>query len=255
MVGKTTEDYYINQLKIVWSNYRSLYPYELSIQIDQGKGFVRTGLTGNYYFNYGTEKGGIHARFFAGKFFYTVPKTYITQYETDRYHLNLTGANGNEDYTYSDYFIARNKFEGWQSQQIMQRDGFFKMRTDLLSNKVGKTDDWLIAFNFEGKVPDKINPLKILPFSFPLHFFVDFGTYSDVWKDNSSSTERFLYDAGIYIPLINGLAKIYVPLLYSNVFSDYNKSVLGDNSFLKTISFSFNIGEIKPQKIISQIPL
>lgn len=255
MVGKTTDDYYINQLKIVWSNYRSLYPYELSLQIDQGKGFVRTGLTGNYYFNYGTEKGGIHARFFAGKFFYTVPKTYITQYETDRYHLNLTGANGNEDYTYSDYFIARNKFEGWQSQQIMQRDGFFKMRTDLLSNKVGKTDDWLIAFNFEGKVPDKINPLKILPFSFPLHFFVDFGTYSDVWKDNSSSTERFLYDAGIYIPLINGLAKIYVPLLYSNVFSDYNKSVLGDNSFLKTISFSFNIGEIKPQKIISQIPL
>ena len=247
--------YYVNQLRVTWSNYRKLYPYDLNLQVDQGIGFVRAGVTGNYYFNYANEKQGIHARFFAGKFFYTTSKTYLTQYQTDRYQLNLTGANGYEDYTYSDYFFGRNNFQGWTSQQIMERDGFFKMRTDLLSSKVGKTDDWLIATNLEGKIPDKINPLKILPFKFPLHFFVDFGTYADAWKDNSGTTERFLYDAGLYLPLMNGLVKIYVPLFYSNVFSNYNKSELGPNSFWKTISFSMNLGMIKPQKLYSQFPL
>ena len=252
---KHNESYYVNQLSITWSNYRKLYPFDLNLQIDQGNGFVRAGLTGNYFFNYANEKQGIHARFFAGKFFYTVSKTYLTQYQTDRFHLNMTGANGNEDYTYSDYFIGRNSFQGWTSQQIMERDGFFKMRTDLQSSKVGKTDDWLIAANFEGKIPDNINPMKLLPFKFPLHFFVDFGSYADAWKDNSGTTERFLYDAGLYLPLMNGLAKIYVPILYSNVFSDYNKTVLGSNSFWKTVSFSMNLGLLKPQKMYSQFPL
>ena len=254
-VNKSSQRYNVNQLKIIWSNNRKLYPYDLTLQIDQGKVFVRAGLTGNYYFNYAGEKQGINARFFAGKFFYTVPKTYLTQYETDRYHLNLTGANGIEDYTYSDYFVARNKFEGWQSQQIMERDGFFKMRTDLLSSKVGKTDDWLIAANIEGKIPNSINPLQILPFQFPLHFFVDIGTYADAWKDNSGTTNRFLYDAGLYVPVLNGLAKIYVPIFYSSDFKNYVTTVLGPKSFWKTITFSLNLSVLQPQKLNGQIPL
>ena len=253
MEDKSSDFYYVNQLKGVWSNYRKLYPYDLTLQIDQGKDFVKTGLTGNYFFNYAQEKGGIDARFFAGKFFYLGEKTVIKQYETDRYQLNLTGANGNEDYTYSDYFIGRNSFTGWTSQQIMQRDGFFKIRTDLYASKVGKTDDWLMAINFEGKLPNSINPLQLLPFRFPLYFFVDFGTYADAWKDNSGGTERFLYDAGLYLPAMKGLAKIYVPMFYSNVFGDYIKTNL--TSFWQTISFSMNLNALQPQKVIAQIPL
>ena len=86
-------------------------------------------------------------RFFAGGFFYLGGKTISKQFSNDRYHLNMTGANGYEDYTYSDYFIGRNRFEGMESQQLMMRDGGFKVRTDLLADKIGKTDDWLIAAN------------------------------------------------------------------------------------------------------------
>ena len=279
-LSKNNQSYYVNQLKIAWSDYRKLYPYDLTLQIDQGKEFVRAGLTGHYFFNYPNEKQeGINARFFAGKFFYTVPKTYQSQYETDRYHLNLTGADGNEDYTYSDYFIARNKMDKWQGQQLMERDGFFKMRTDFLSSKVGKTDDWLIAFNLEGKVPNNINPLQILPFKIPLHFFLDVGTYADVWKDNNGSTQRFLYDAGLYLPIMKGAVKIYIPIMYSNVFKDYVNSVLNGNyssnndmfdkitingkslrtrlgnTFLQTVQFSFNLDLLKPQRLSGQIPL
>ncbi|GMV77876.1 MAG: hypothetical protein AMXMBFR79_10090 [Chitinophagaceae bacterium] len=254
VVEKTTEKSYVNQIKITTLDNRILYPYNFNLTIDQGKSFVRAGFTANYHFNYKNKKGGIDARFFAGKFFYTSDKTFVKQYETDRYHLNMSGAKGYEDYTYSDYFIGRNEFEGWQSQQIMQRDGFFKVRTDLLSSKIGKTDDWLMALNFSGNIPDAINIFNLLPVKIPLKFFVDIGTYSEAWKENPA-TGKFLYDAGLQLPLFKGLVNIYVPILYSKVFADYFKSTLGDKKFAKTISFSIDLQQLQLNKLSRYIPL
>ncbi len=91
---------------------------------------------------------------------YLGAKTIYKQFETDRYHLNMTGANGYEDYTYSNYFIGRNEFQGAASQQIMIRDGGFKVRSDLLSSKIGKTDNWLTALNLTSDFPKELNPLQ-----------------------------------------------------------------------------------------------
>jgi hypothetical protein len=226
----------------------------MKLSIDQGKDFIRAGFTGNYFFNYSKTKGGIDARFFAGKFIYTTGKTFIKAYETDRYQLNMTGGKGYEDYTYSNYFIGRNEFEGWQSQQIMNSDGFFKVRTDLLSNKIGKTDNWLMALNFSGNIPDKYNILNVLPIKIPLHFFVDIGTTADAWKENPA-TGKFLYDAGLQIPLLKSLVNIYVPILYSKVYSNYFKSTLGENRFWKTISFSIDVQKLQFNKLSREIPL
>jgi hypothetical protein len=254
VASKYAEQSHINQLKINWSNDRALYPFIANLTIDQGSNFLRAGFTGNYFFNYVRNKGGINARFFAGKFFYLQSKTYISAYQTDRYHLNLSGPKGNEDYTYSDYFIGRNEFQGLASQQIMQRDGFFKVRTDLLSSKVGKTDNWLMAINFDGNIPDKINPLQILPFNIPLKIFVDIGTYAEAWQDNASGN-RFLYDAGLQVPLLKDIVNVYFPILSSKVYRDYNKSVFGEGSFLKTISFSIDIQKLSLHKLSKYIPL
>ncbi|MBL0130252.1 MAG: hypothetical protein IPP43_03255 [Chitinophagaceae bacterium] len=106
----------LNQFRLVIENNRALYPYRGELKIEQGKDFVRAAFTGNYFFNY-VKKGGLDVRLFAGKFFYTSSRTFTKQFATDRYHLNMTGANGYEDYTYSDYFIGRNIFEGIASQQ------------------------------------------------------------------------------------------------------------------------------------------
>ena len=254
VVNKLADNTYINQLKINWSNDRALYPYHANLTIDQGNNFVRAGFTGNYFFNYINGKGGITARFFAGKFFYLQSKTFITAFETSPYQLNLSGPKGNEDYTFSDYFIGRNEFEGLASQQIMQRDGFFKVGTDLYSTKVGKTDNWLMALNFSGDIPSKLNPLQVLPFKIPLKFFVDIGTYAEAWQDNAASG-KFLYDAGLQVPLFKDLVNIYFPILSSKVYRDYNKSVLGEGSFLKTVSFSIDIQKITLNKVSKYIPL
>ena len=242
---------YLNQLQFVLQNERVLYPYSGAFMIEQGDGFTRANFTGNYYFNY-SKGGGLAVRLFAGKFFYTGDKTFIKQYQTDAYHLNMSGAKGYEDYTYSNYFVGRNEFEKLSSQQIMIRDGAFKVRTDLLSNKIGKTDDWLTAANFTSSIPKQINPLELLPFRIPVKLFADIGTYAEAWKKDAP-TGRFLFDAGLQVSVLKNIVNIYVPLLYSKVYSDYFKSTIIEKRFIKNISFSIDVQNISLKKLLPQI--
>ena len=245
--SKKSESRYLNQLKLVVENTRALYPYSAELQIDQGKGFVRTAFTGNYYFNY-SKTGGANVRVFAGKFFYTGNKA-ENPFETYPYHFNMSGARGEDDYTYSEYFIGRTEQLFWRSQQLAIRDGGFKVGTDLLAARTGRTDDWLIASNFTTTVPDNINPLSVLPFKIPLKAFFDVGTYADAWKKDAGVT-KFLFDAGLQVSLFKNVLNIYVPLIYSKVYSDYFKSYKPDTKFLRNISFSIDLQNIRLPKLI-----
>lgn len=251
IISYPTHRRYVNELKLMIENYRVLYPYQAALTLNQGKGFVRMDFTGNYFFNY-ARGGGLQVRLFAGKFLYTGNKTFLTQYETSPYHLTLSGPKGDEDYTYSNYFIGRNEFEKLYSQQIMNRDGAFKVRTDLLSNKIGKTDNWLTAINFSTSIPNKINPLSILPIKIPLKIFADAGTYAEAW-DKNNKDGKLLYDAGLQLSLCNDVLNIYAPLLYSKVYDDYFKSTLGKKRFVKNISFSIDIQKISIHRLFPQI--
>lgn len=242
----------INQLQFVLENNRALYPHRAALQVDQGAGFVRTHITGDYYFNY-AKGGGVNVRLFAGKFFYTGAKTFITRYNNERYHLNMTGPKGYEDFTYQNYFVGRNEFTGFSNQQIMIRDGAFKVRTDLLSSKIGKTDNWLAAMNFNSSIPANVNPLQVLPFKLPLKVFADIGTYAEAWKKDAG-TPRFLFDAGLQVSLFKNTINIYVPLLYSKVYKDYFKSTITEKRFVKNISFSIDIQNASLKKMFPQIP-
>ncbi len=254
IVSKEKVNPNIQRLTLSYSDNRVLYPYTLNLTTDQGKGFIRTGFTADYFFNYANNKSGLKARFFAGKFFYLNEKTFLTRSNTDRYHLNMTGFKGNEDYTYSSYFAGRNEFEGWMNQQIMERDGFFKVRTDLLGDKIGKTDDWLMSLNLVTDLPDKINPLSVLPVKIPIKIFADAGTYSEAWQNNPQ-TGRFLYDAGLQLSLFNNILNVYFPLIYSKVYSNYFKSTITEKRFQKNISFSIDIQKLKVNQLVQGIPL
>jgi hypothetical protein len=242
------EDRTLTQVRVVVENNRVLYPYSGELKVEQGKYFMRAAFTGSYFFNY-VKEGGLKLRLFAGKFFYTSSKTASKQFATDRYHLNLTGANGYEDYTFSDYFIGRNKFQGFASQQIMVRDGAFKVRTDLLADKVGKSDDWLAAVNLSTTIPKEINPLSMLPVKIPLGLFLDIGTYAAAWKQDAN-LDRFLYDAGVEVSLLKETVKIYLPLIYSSIFKDYIQSTLQKKGRIwKKVSFSIDISNFSFHKL------
>ena len=241
----------LNQLQFVYQNVRELYPFDINFTIEQVEDMIRPGLTTNYFFNY-PNGGGLEARLFAGKIFYLNGRSLQKTFSMDRYHLNTTGPNGYEDYTYSNYFLGRNKFEGLASQQIMMRDGGFKFRTDLLGNKVGKTDRWLAALNFSTTIPEKVNPLSVLPIKIPLRIFADVGTYAEAW-DRDADGDRFLFDAGLQVSLFKDFINIYMPIVYSKVYSDYYKSYLSEKRFLKTISFSINLNNSSFKKLHHEV--
>ncbi|HMO60699.1 MAG TPA: M1 family metallopeptidase [Ferruginibacter sp.] len=242
---------YVNELQLVWENNRALYPYSMQLQANQGSDFVRLAFTGNYFFNY-AGGGGFNVRFFAGKFLYLGAKTIRKQVATAMYHLNMSGPVGDEDFTYSNYFIGRNEFEGLASQQVIERDGFFKVKTDLLSNKAGKTDNWLMAVNFTTDVPDRLNPLRVLPFKMPLKVFLDAGTYAEAWQKDAP-TGKLLYDAGLQVSLFRNIVNVYVPLFYSEVYRSYINSIIVDKRFLRKISFSIDIQKITAKKLFPQL--
>ena len=94
-----------------------------------------------------------------------------------------------------------------------------------------------------------MNPLAVLPIKIPLKVFVDIGTYSDAWERKATG-DKFLFDAGLQIPLFKETINIYIPLLYSKVYKDYIKSTVEQkNRFFRTISFSINMAEFNLRRI------
>jgi Peptidase family M1 domain len=252
VVNKEQLQFNIHQLKLGIENHRALYPYAANFTAQASQYFTRLAVEGNYFFNY--KEGGLDVRLFAGKFFYKENNTYSYGYYIDRYALNLSGPNGEEDYTYSDYFVGRNRFEGLASQQLMVRDGGFKIRTDLLSNKVGKTGNWLAAINLNTTIPSKLNPLSILPVKIPLHLFADIGTYAEAWEPESE-TDRFLFDVGVHIPLFKETINLYFPIVYSHAFGEYAKAMYPKNRLFKTMTFSINLHYNDLKKLTQQLGL
>ena len=242
----------IAELNSIFRNDRVLYPYNIALQVNGSNDFLRAGITTKQFFNYDTSGKGITVRVFGGKFFYLVSQSFTAQYNTTPYHFYMSGT-AVTDFSYSNYFVGRNEQQGWMSQQITERDGFFKVYTPMRSEPIGTSDKWLASINLAADIPDKINPFAKLPFKIPIKAFADIGTFSGAWNEDASMG-KFVYDAGIQLSLLNEVVNVYFPLLYSKVYRDYYKSIYGKKYFGKTISFSINIENLKPQKLKTILP-
>ena len=82
---------------------------------------------------------------------------------------------------------------------------------------------------------------------------MEIGTYAEAWKDNPA-TGRFLYNAGLQLPIFKETINVYFPILMSKVFRDYNQSILGENAFSKTISFTINMNKLRLNKLAPSVP-
>jgi hypothetical protein len=239
---------YLNQLSLNLEDDRALYPYRALFQIQQSSDFYRIQFTGNYFFNY-SRGGGLDIRFFAADFGYIGGKTSLKEFQTTRFQPKLTAVRGDEDYTYGNYFIGRTETTGFTSQQIMMRDGALKLRTDLFLGLQGRSDQWITAMNFNTSLPNKLLPIRI-----PVKVFFDLGTYADAWG-SQPPTSRFLYVGGFQISLLKNLLNIYVPIFYSADFENSLKTVPEENSFWQRISFSIDVQNFNPRKILKNIPV
>lgn len=247
IISYPSQSYGLQQLSVGMENKRVLYPYDLELNAELHKQFAKLSFTAHQFFNY-DNGGGINLRFFAGKFIYTNVSPSANLFATDRFHLNMSGPKGFEDYRYDSYFYGRNEFDGFAARQIMERDGAFKVKTDFLSNKVGKTDDWLGDINLTSTIPKSMNPLSLLPISIPVKLFFDLGTNALLWNGDGNAS-KFLYDAGVQLSLFKNVLNIYFPILYSKIYKNYFKSTIPGNTFKNNISFSINFKELELRKL------
>ncbi|HET6255482.1 MAG TPA: M1 family metallopeptidase [Puia sp.] len=236
---------YLNQLTFTIRDRRVLYPYSVNLQIQQAADFYRVNLDIRYFFNYATA-GGLDVRLFGAKFGYLGARN--PALDLSPFEPKLTAVRGSEDYTYDNYFIGRNDFNGLASQQIMSRDGDLKLRTDLFQGLQGRSDNWVAAVNLKSTLPP-----QVVPDWLPLRLFLDVGTYAQAWSDNPP-TGHFLYAGGIELDLLHNVLCIYAPLIYSSDFSNQLKTVPGQNGFFQKVSFSIDFQQIPFRKWFGYTP-
>jgi hypothetical protein len=239
---------YMNQLTYGVENSRVLYPYDYQLQVQQGKDFYRVNLTGNFLFNY-TKGGGMRVRVFAAKFGYIGGENI----EAFRYQPKLLGVTGEEDYTYSNPFLGRTASyanadkpvsnKGLAAQQIMIRDGGFKLRLDPFEYIQGRSENWVAAVNFNSTLPKGMFPIEL-----PLRVFADIGTYAEAWK-KEAETSRFLFVAGLQVSLFKQLLNIYAPIVYSKEFRSNLKTLPEMNTFFKRLTFSIDVHRFNLRKV------
>jgi hypothetical protein len=251
--GKRT----INQLTFTQNNYRVLYPYDFSVQLQQGKEFYRVNATANYFFNY-AKGGGLHIRAYAAKFGYLQSGNRVY---ANRYLPKLLGVTGEEDFTYSNYFLGRTASyanaadevvsnKGIAAQQIMIRDGGFKLRADQLEFLQGRSQNWVAALNFNTTLPQKLFPFKV-----PIKLFLDIGTLAEAW-DKNAQDNRLQYIAGLQLSLFKELVNIYAPIVYSATYRDNLKTFPELNTFSKRLTFSIDVHRFDQRKVFeNQLPL
>ncbi|HEV2352730.1 MAG TPA: hypothetical protein VGR89_00670, partial [Puia sp.] len=236
---------YLNQLTLSIQDGRALYPYAVNVQVQQAASFYRLNFNLHYFFNYAAA-GGLAVRVFGAKFGYLGARNPAE--DLTRFEPKLTAVRGSEDYTYGNYFVGRNDFQGLASQQIMMRDGDLKLRTDLFQGLQGRSDDWVAAINFRSTLPGQIVPAWL-----PLRLFLDVGTYAQAWSENPP-TSHFLYVGGFELDLFQDVLRVYAPLVYSNDFSRQLKTVPGENGFFHKVSFSIDFQNLPFRKWLGYTP-
>ncbi|MCU0395436.1 MAG: M1 family metallopeptidase, partial [Chitinophagaceae bacterium] len=247
----------IPQATFTWRNDRTLYPWWIQAGVQQVKDIMRLTFTGNYFLNYGQSGKGISARLFAGKIFYLTEKTTEVRSNNSRYHFTMYGPNGQQDYTYSNAFAERNQSTQLAGRQIMIRDGGFKYRSDYSSVIPGLSntgadffDNWMVTLNTYFDLPDKINPLTILPFKTRLQVFADVGTSASPWRSGSNQP-RFLYSIGLHLPVFKAI-HLYYPLIQSEAFREPNSvndpfREGGPKWWQEKLTFSIHFEDLKPK--------
>lgn len=232
----------INDFTYLISNKRKIDPYTVSLNFQGGEGMMKTSLTATYEMTLKKKKQGIALRFFAGKMLETS--------NDGNYFLHSSGSNGQHDYFMDGVFLGRSEREGFFSHQFMETEGNLKAYTIL-----GRSDDWMVALNFNAPMPGKI----------PFRLFADFVMVPSA----PGLDQNLLWDAGLHFTLVRNIVDVYVPILVSkDIKSNFylNNSDLDTPTSDKTdpekwtriwrmVRFTFNLQRANPFKLIRELDI
>ncbi len=222
------EKYIYGLLRYQHHNDRTFNPFSYALEAQGGEDFIKLNLEGRIRIDYHIKNKGLHLRGFAGKFF---TLNNAAPAVTERYWLNTT-YTGINDYLYDDTYLARSETRGLGARQVSMREGGFKIPTNRSNPPTGRSDDWLATLNIETDVP-----------WVPLRLFLDIGTFANAAKFNPNGN-TVLYNGGVSLHIIPDIFVVYVPLIMSRDFRDYQKATYGKEQFLNSIAFSLQLHNI-----------
>lgn len=205
-------------------NKQTFHPFSYSAEAQVGESFIKLGLEANARVDYDIKDKSFYLRAYAGKFISTKTTS------NSRYWLNTT-YSGVNDYLYDGVYLARNKNEGFGSQQVSVQEGGFKIPTNLYANVLGRSDNWLLALNVKTDLPLGKLPLRV---------YADAATFADAAQLNPSGS-KVSFNAGFELHLFGEALSIYAPVLMSSDYRDYISGMYAKDRFLKSIAFSLNI--------------
>ncbi|WP_201986929.1 M1 family metallopeptidase [Hymenobacter rubidus] len=188
------------------------------------KGAVLLRASANYSRFYAAEKQ-IKVRLFGGRFLQSADQTNF-----------VMGLSGSPDYRRQTPFLDRQQISptfAAQRHQTDNRDGAFKAFVPVFSSK------WLTSLNIEANVP-----------VLPLTVFADFGATSEAYfLAGHTTAQRVYYDAGFTLPLIRGLAQLYLPV----AGSQFQDGLPGSRQeFTDGIRFVLNLNQLSPFRLLDE---
>jgi len=222
-IGISNENHFLSiNYNIV--NDKTINILSSDINLQQHKDFLRFSLEGKLKHQY-SSKGHLTIRGFLGAFAYN-------NAVTPRYNWRMDGQSGLYDYTYSEIFLDRGGNNSAFSNQFIENHGGFKVPT-----AVGQSNNWIASANLKVKLPIKL----------PIGIFADGGVYP------SFNSNEFIYDAGVYIPLLNDFFSVYIPLTYSTSIEDYLS--INNIDFSERIRFTLSLKTLNIVKLRENINL
>lgn len=219
-----------------WEKSKKINPASVAVNVEQGKDyydrFIKATAVYRAKFNIGMPKKNLDVRLFAG----VMDFARQTGSLSGRYYLQMT-SNTYLDYTMDYAVLGRGQQSGMLGQQVLEREGGFKVVTAALSDK------WLLSANFKCDLPGVL----------PIRLYADFGSYAQM-KNINPNSDWLIYNAGVLFSLFKGGLEIYFPALSSNDIKTYwanNSKNYG--RYAQRISFNIKLNQLNPFRVARNI--
>ncbi len=199
-------------------------PFNLSVSLEAGKSYQKTGIEFNYRQSYYGRENGLDMRLFAGVML-------NNNTELQYYSLAAGGRSGREQYLYGGTFPGRfNPFPEsfWSRQMTLSEGGLISPVNDSLGYS-----KWLISLSFTSNLPGRAGKLPVKPF------------VNLLLNDHGMATENqspLFFEAGLKAGIWD-LFEIFVPLVVSGNIRSVN------GQFKDRIRFVFRLDSFQKSKL------
>lgn len=210
----------------IHANKKTLMPYGFMVNLRQGPDFMFTMADFTISRILGARGKKITARAYAGAFIYNTSNNPV-------YNLRGDGIRGSYDYLFQSTFIGRYEFNGVWAQQFTE--GFANLK---VPTAYAQSNKWNAAVNITSDLPIPV---------FKIFADVAVAPFTSVSNGQLTETVKAVADAGVYLPMFNGILNIYVPLYISKAIADEFDA--NNRKFHERIRFTFDINKLAPQRL------